>query len=375
MHIGIAQSFFAMFLLLSKRPGVFSDRLLAVWFFIIGVSMLESYLYLFCGLKNTSSGAVIYTYGPVLYLYVKTVIFEKPKLRLHDIVHFFPVIFVLLISLLKPEYAYVYYTTYDDTELIKEAIYGLTFIVLMYYYIVKTFSLLNKHTRNIDNNFSYKSSHISLKWIKYLSIVFSITFTITIVMSVFDFYNRTHIAEYFFIVSFTLIAFSYSYFSFKQPLIYKRISDLRYDEDIELAKINIDKQAKKQPKYERSGLKEEDSKLYLEKILNHLKNDKPYLNGDLTINEMSETLNIPKHFITQIINEKLNKNFYTLINEYRLEAVKSMIVDPEYNRFTLLAMAYECGFNSKSSFNNIFKKLTGKTPTQYRNELAEPSDK
>ena len=93
---------------------------------------------------------------------------------------------------------------------------------------------------------------------------------------------------------------------------------------------------------------------------------KPYLDLELTIHDISQELKIPRHYLTQIINEKLNKNFYQFINEYRVEEVKRLLQDPAYKKYTFTAIAFEAGFNSKSSFNSVFKETVGKTPTEYR---------
>ena len=93
------------------------------------------------------------------------------------------------------------------------------------------------------------------------------------------------------------------------------------------------------------------------------------MNEKLTVSELAQKLNISRHHLTQIINEKLNKNFYTFINEFRIEEVKIMFLDKKKEHYTILAVAYECGFNSKSTFNTLFKKYTGLTPSEYRKKV------
>ena len=78
----------------------------------------------------------------------------------------------------------------------------------------------------------------------------------------------------------------------------------------------------------------------------------------------------PKHYLSQIINEKLNCNFLDFINGYRIDDAKDKLLDENYEHFTILAIAYEVGFNSKSAFYTAFKKNTNSTPSQYRKSLA-----
>ena len=100
-----------------------------------------------------------------------------------------------------------------------------------------------------------------------------------------------------------------------------------------------------------------------------METEKPYLDGKLSLKKVATDLGISTNYLSQVINENLNKNFFDFVNEYRVEMVKEMIIDPSNKNYTLLAIAYDCGFNSKSSFNSIFKKHTGLTPTEYQKSL------
>jgi AraC-like DNA-binding protein len=125
-----------------------------------------------------------------------------------------------------------------------------------------------------------------------------------------------------------------------------------------------------QKKYARSGLKKKDVDRYISKISKYMVIEKPYLNRELTIYDLASQLKIPRHFISEVINEHMGKNFYNLINDYRVEEVKQRIVDPAYRNLTILAIAYDSGFNSKSSFNTIFKEKTGMTPSEYQKSVT-----
>ena len=102
------------------------------------------------------------------------------------------------------------------------------------------------------------------------------------------------------------------------------------------------------------------------KLLTYMRDQKPYLNPELTIVDLSVQLQVSKHHLTQVINNKVGKNFFNFINDYRIEAVKQKLKDPNMKHLTLLAIALDSGFNSKSSFNSLFKQYTGMTPTEWR---------
>ena len=94
--------------------------------------------------------------------------------------------------------------------------------------------------------------------------------------------------------------------------------------------------------------------------------EKPYLNADISLPELSERMNIPSHHLSRVINEKLNMNFFDFINQYRVEEVKSRIQDQQYVHLSILGIAFDSGFNTKSAFNRVFKKMTGMTPSEFK---------
>ncbi len=94
-----------------------------------------------------------------------------------------------------------------------------------------------------------------------------------------------------------------------------------------------------------------------------------YLNSDLTLQSLAAELTMNPHALSQTINDALNQRFSDFINEYRIKAVIEKLNDPQYANITVLGMAYDSGFNSKTTFNRAFKKVTGKTPKVYRAQL------
>jgi AraC-like DNA-binding protein len=121
-------------------------------------------------------------------------------------------------------------------------------------------------------------------------------------------------------------------------------------------------------KYAGSTLKETDAEKCAEKLKNYMAEKKPYLNPDLNLPQLAGELNIPSHHLSQVINKNLGQNFFDFINRYRIEEVKSKITHPDYQKYSVLGIAFDAGFNSKSAFNRVFKKITGQTPTQFKKQ-------
>lgn len=125
--------------------------------------------------------------------------------------------------------------------------------------------------------------------------------------------------------------------------------------------------SKEDTSYANYGLKQDDAVSLSGKLKIYMETERPYINMDLTLKDLATALDTYPHYITQVLNTVFNQNFYDFINTYRVEEVQRRLNDPQFKNLTILAVAYDCGFNSKSSFNRIFKQKTGLTPSQYKN--------
>jgi AraC-like DNA-binding protein len=101
-----------------------------------------------------------------------------------------------------------------------------------------------------------------------------------------------------------------------------------------------------------------------------MEKERPYTDGNLTLQKLAKALAMPANHLSQIINEQLNQNFFDFINYHRIEEAKRMLVDPARKHYSILAISEEVGFNSKSAFNAAFKKHTDMTPSEFRKALA-----
>ena len=115
-------------------------------------------------------------------------------------------------------------------------------------------------------------------------------------------------------------------------------------------------------------LKLPDEKInsYAEMFKNHLQVNKPYTQPHLTLSEVAEQLSIPSRHLSYTINRYFNKNFFDIISDHRINEAKRMLKDPNNKKKSILEICYDVGFNSKASFNSLFKKKTGLTPSQFR---------
>ena len=118
-------------------------------------------------------------------------------------------------------------------------------------------------------------------------------------------------------------------------------------------------------KYAKSGLNEDRAQDLHQRLEELMHDEKLFTEPELTLTDLANRLEIHPNYLSQVINEVAGVNFYDYINHHRVEEFKRQIVLPHNQRFTLLAIAYDCGFNSKSAFNRYFKKMTGFSPSDY----------
>ncbi len=411
LYIGIAQCLFAAILVLTKKKKLTPDKVLLGWLLTIAFKFLlfllnEKHKEFFN--IQFSTGLIPLTFGPFLYLYTKFLTNEEAIFRTKHFLHFGP--FIVLTIL--------YFFVFGDSLAFDEAVflnhdkllwarivYAISYFTSILLYTIFTFAILRNYRKQIRDTLSYETGKTRLFWLNYIALLFSCTFFIYFILGGINAVSFAHVIESNIIssVGLTLLAFSVSYFGLRQPTIF-RMDNIK-NEDNTILNIGLsqednyidmpihqvgqmmskvdkslvqsavsqapEKGTMEDEKYKKSGLKEEEIVLIIENLQKHMIEERPYLIAELTIQDLSSALNINKHHLTQVLNNNIGKNFFNYINEYRIEAVKKKISDKKFAHLTLLAIAYDCGFNSKSSFNNIFKQYTGLTPSEYKREQNE----
>lgn len=223
------------------------------------------------------------------------------------------------------------------------------------FYVIVSYLKIRKHKKN-TLLFSSNANEIDLNWLEYIILlILSMSLIITI-YNVF-FYSST--LNVFINSASLIIIFIIAYYSLKQkeifPLDEKQRSEIiLINEQEELIEIK----RKVISDAELIVIKTELNRIMLEQ--------KPYLDSELNLIKLSELVNRTPHQVSYTINSGFNENFFQFINKYRVEKAKELLVKEEMNNLSILGIAYESGFNSKTSFNNTFKKITNQTPSEYK---------
>jgi AraC-like DNA-binding protein len=113
-----------------------------------------------------------------------------------------------------------------------------------------------------------------------------------------------------------------------------------------------------------------EEEIFVHRLLEFMKTEKPHLDPEINLALLSSKLKVSPEYLSDIINSRLNKNFYDFINHYRIEEFKQLCKAPESKKLTLISLAYDSGFNSKATFNRVFKKEMNCTPSEYYNRVS-----
>jgi AraC-like DNA-binding protein len=244
-------------------------------------------------------------------------------------------------------------------EFENDAVFNFVFIGLILFqtlfYTGLSYFTIRKHKKRIQQ-FSANTEGINLNWLEYITVII---FIINIVYVVYNLFYDSTALNFFINGAFLLVIYFVGYYSLKQKEIYP----LEEKQREELISIDEDPETEEVKKKLISDDELMKIKNQLEEIMDK---QKPYLDSELNLIRLSELLSISTHHLSYVINTGFKKNFFQYVNEYRIEYAKRLLKDSQ-SKLSILGIAYESGFNSKTSFNTTFKKLTDQTPSEYKN--------
>ena len=305
---------------------------------------------------------VILLLQPFLFTYIRSLIDRNFKCSFKYSLHFTPAIVVLLMNI----FLYSFLSNKEQIQLMEFGLIPSNKIFNFYTYLhIKGYHIIlgiqaiiyisiilytiYKHKKQLSDNFS-NTEGVSLNWLMILLIFFVI---ISVVQEI-----SGNIDSVFFD---TKARIGYNIF-YMFTVAFIGIGGI-IQKDIYNKKLNTPEESNK--KYKSSSLDNKTKEELIKKLKIYLEKEKPYLNSELRLDDLSNLMNTNRQYLSQIINETFNQNFYTLINNYRIEEIKSMFLENKHKQLSIMGIARSVGFNSKSTFNTLFKKHTGLTPSDF----------
>lgn len=300
--------------------------------------------------------AIPLLYAPLLWFYARSVTDVNFKLRPAHLWHLAPFICFLGI-LLTP------YLTGQPLLESEHVGYPLIKLIITPFYLLAILIMLRNYQTQLREHFSYKHemNHMWLSWITVGAIALWIIAVLGYVSNIFSEVNKTLLYDYYVLSFLAVFLFWLAFLAFNKTDI---LTNNRKAEQYQEIKNTI------QTKMSQDVNEAEMLSDYatLEKVMSE---QQPFLNPVLSISKLSQISGIPQYRISRLLNSHLNRSFYDYINGYRVDMVKAKLQNGEADKYSILGISMDCGFNSKASFNRIFKKLTGTTPTQYLSSVSE----
>ncbi|ERM80294.1 hypothetical protein P872_13530 [Rhodonellum psychrophilum GCM71 = DSM 17998] len=354
--------FLALFLVTVKTEHKLSNRLFAFFLILSAIDMIgniNSLFYISLNVRVFISSFFLLQL-PTFYLYVLSVCYSDFKLKQKHLIH--SVAFLIANLILLPHFYTVDLPSkirlLEKSSSIPEIQFNhILMHIQMLLYIVAAFMILRKARKIYLENYAGASIE-SLKWLFQFTLALSAFYFIALVKNIFKFTVYLNISEGLkigLLIFEFFIIFWYLYKALNNPSLFRNI-----DSKLKLVSDIISEEKKIEPE----TLNED-----LLRLKKYMADEKPFLDPALTIQDISNSLDIPVRELSVLINHQLGQHFYDFVNTYRIENTIEILKDSSKSKVTVLEILYEVGFNSKSSFNTAFKKHTGNTPTSYRKRL------
>jgi AraC-like DNA-binding protein len=404
---GIIITFFLVVILWTKKGKTIADSVLATWLCVMGFHLFLYYLHITGEIyKHTYLLGIQIPmpllHGPFLYIYTVATTHERNNFSKKNLLHFLPVVIAwagLTQYLLMPaaQKIEVYkhngagYEGYMTTVLIAFTISGFVYVLLSFYQ-------LKQYRKRIVEEFS-NTERINLNWLRYLiygilaiwvmillrggdKLIYG---TVVVFVSMLGYFGIKHMGIFTYrreivkevikapgLETTNIILSDIKKETNALAPVHKTIDtpstpDTR--ENLASGEAVIVEQTAVRTKYKKSGLQKEAAEKIHNQLDQIMKKEKLFKLEELSLSQLAQQLHVHPNYLSQVINTYEGKNFYDYINSLRIQEFKSLAVLSENNCYTLLSLAFECGFNSKTSFNRNFKKISGQSPSAYLKEM------
>ena len=363
---GILFSGIYIYILYKSKERGLSQSILILFFAILSIILLDSYAYLhdlttlklFTFLPTNGSKFLL---GALLLLYIQSLFFEDKTVLKNSFFYLIPfVTFFVGVSLpiwiarLSERYLLDYSFVLEENNQIIRIVSDAVFLGFLYV----CFKMFFKFKRVLRCNYSH-IEHNNFIWIRYLLIAAAVIISFDMLLALYQMFFgyfswRSQNVIMLLLAVFILYA---GYFGLRQSKVLVPYFLLEGDQKT----FSTNATPTSTQNLENSALKQ--------LLITHMETEQPYLDEELTLNKLAMGIDTTDKKLSYLLNQYLNTTFYNFVNAYRIEAYKRSVQSGDFQEYTIEGIAYECGFKSKASFYRLFKKETGKSPSEYKNSL------
>jgi len=305
--------------------------------------------------------------APVFYFSVAHFVKPDRKWRIRDNFHFllaFIILALLLLSLLV-EIKQPQTDTDKKNAVVIITVFNLIFCFQVISYGIMAYREITAYQKNLVL-YTSNMDAINLKWLQQVVVCVLIITGLWLTDISFKLAKNNVFFDNFASLIYLGAIFFIAYFSLKQ----KEVFPLNKQEKKEIDAIIIENESLDGPR--KKLISDDELKEMKSMLIQVMEDKKPFLDAELSLFKLASQLDISSHLLSYIINNGCNENFYQFINRYRVEEAKKFIQDPAMEHLSLMGIAFEVGFNSKTVFNTTFKKITNQTPSEFKKAIRRP---
>jgi len=369
LHSGIFINILIVYILLKKWKEAFHFRLLSIFFLWVLITS-----FCFYGFLNKNE-VIFYTtflffdtisavMGPLFYLYIKAKFLQKREFFKEDTLHFIvPLIYLFSVSVPKLLSSINNPEVFEHLRVDCENLFALINIYSTIY-LIRTQKILR---RIYDARPHHKSSYSDIKWFRKLFYSLIIMICVDNCITVFEVvYGDIHAAVPIvaFLAIFLILYLAY-YGIFKSKVL---LPDFLFQKEIQSLQKKLSEANVKPNTSSKKVLSVEEMKDLNAKLNKLMVNHKWFLDEDFSLSYLSKKMDISDKKLSYLLNQHIGASFSDYTNKLRIEEVKKRLRDTSNSNYTILAIAMDCGFNSKTSFNRTFSKVVGMTPSMYKSQ-------
>lgn len=287
--------------------------------------------------------------GTLIYLYIRFSLYPLNRNAKKTLAHFIPFFVATAINfLIKNESALVFIFV----EIILKICVSIIYLILSLYIIRRQDISTKNHFSNTDN--------FDLKWLKFIVYIGLITYIIYLLLITLGLLKIEVVRNTEFYANLVpfLFVLPMSYYGLTSTNVFLKISAINTDEEVFFP-------SHKQKSDIKELISSEKADEIYKKLIYLVETEKLFLNENLMIEDIAGNLNLHSKYLSYVINTKSGKTFFDFINQYRVKEFNAEILNPRNKNLTIMTIAYQCGFGSKSSFNRVYKNELGISPRQF----------
>jgi len=379
--LGAIQGVFLTAVLAARRSNRTANRLLAGAMLTFSI-YLASAVYHAAGLVRVLphffgvAYPLPFLFGPLVYLYAVTAADRTRRLTRRDALHLVPFLVTVIAGL--PIYLM---SGADKIALLHGLQGGERPLLLQVFdplklasgvtYAAITIGFLRRHHEQIKESYS-SLERVNLRWLLWLGGGAAAIWVLAVLFQVLESADLILIerGDDFISLGIALLVYSIGYMGLRQPEIFRYETAEHPVPVPEPVPVLEPAREPAVPRYERSGLSDLEAGRLKEALTALMDRERPWRNSDLTLADLADRLATSPHKLSEVLNSELGQTFYDFVNRYRVREVQRRIAAGEAERVTMLSLALDAGFASKSTFNLVFKKHTGQTPSDFRQTAA-----